>query len=127
VAEPYLPPDWPADVRPPDTDDFERTTVNWLFDHCPPDFRAYETLRRHPRLLARLAVEQLRSALEACRAGYRTARADLKGGDLNGVDARVLDELLAVYEHEGRRLAAAVRSAELLAAALRGERFTRPL
>lgn len=122
MAESYLPPDWPADVRPPGTDDFERTSVNWLLDHCPPDFRAYETLRRHPGLLVRLAVEQLRAALEACRAGYRTARADLKD-----VDARVLDELLAVYEHEGRRLAAAVRSAELLAAALRGERFTRPL
>jgi len=116
--------------------------VNWLLDHCPPDFRAYETLRRHPGLLARLGVEQLRASLEACRAGYRTARADLKGGGVtgggvngggvsgggvNGVDAHVLDELLAVYEHEGRRLAAAVRSAELLAEALRGERFTRPL
>lgn len=118
----YLPPGWPAEVRPPADPEFVSSARNWLLDHCPPDFRGYPTLRRHPVLLARLATEQLRAAVEACRAGYRTVRADLRG-----VDPPVLDELLGVYEHEGRRLTAALCAAELVAAALRGERFTRPL
>jgi hypothetical protein len=122
MAASYLPPGWPEQVRPPGNADFERTAVNWLLDHCPPDFREYALLRRHPVLLARLAREQLGAAVEACRAGYRTARADLRD-----TEPAVVDELLGVYEREGRRLAAAVRAAELVASGLRGEVFTRPL
>ncbi len=119
----YVPPGWPAEVHPPGTDGFDRTATAWLYDHCPPDFRAYEVLRRHPLLLARLAGEQLAAAVEGCRAGYRTARADLRGA----VPPEALDALLATYEREGRRLARAARAAELILGALRGESFTEPL
>lgn len=118
----YLPLGWPEQVHPPGSVDFERTAVNWLLDHCPPEFRDYAFLQRYPVLLARLAGEQLAAAVEACRSGYRTARAELRG-----VDAHVVDELLGVYEREGRRLGAAATAAGLVADALRGKTFVRPL
>jgi hypothetical protein len=120
----YVPPGWPPQVHPPGTEGFERTAVGWLFDQSPPEFRGYEVLRRHPVLLARLAVAQLAASVEACRTGYRTARADVRTLD---VGPAALDALLAAYEREGRRLAAAHRAAELLGQALRGESFTEPL
>ena len=48
------PPGWPSAVRPPDAPDWERTAVNWLFDICPPEYRALAALRRHVVVLARL-------------------------------------------------------------------------
>jgi hypothetical protein len=123
VTRQYLPPGWPIEVHPPGSDGFERTAVGWLLDRCPPDFRAYEVLRKHPPLLARLAAEQLAAAVAACRDGYRTARADLR----DVVPAPAVDQLLAAYEREGRRLAADVRAADLVGRALRGETFTVPL
>jgi hypothetical protein len=119
----YLPPGWPPEVRPPGDESFERTAVNWLFDHCPPDFRAYDVLRRHPPLLARLAGEQLAAALDACRTGYRTARGELAAQ----LDPEVLTALMTAYEREGRRLAEASRAAGLIARALRGDQFVAPL
>jgi hypothetical protein len=119
----YVPPGWPPAVRPPGDESFERTAVNWLFDHCPPDFRAHEVLRRHPALLARLAGEQLAAAVEACRAGYRTARSDLGAH----VAPDVLAALMAAYEREGRRLAVASTAAGLVSRALRGDVFVAPL
>ncbi len=95
----------------------------WLFDHCPADFRAYDVLRRHPVLLARLAGEQLTAAVEACRRGYRTARADLG----SSLPAETVDALIQAYEIEGRRLVAASRAADLVLQALRGQHFTAPL
>ena len=51
------PPGWPAQVHPPESPDFERTAVGWLLDQCPPDYRAYEVLRRYPVILARFAAD----------------------------------------------------------------------
>ena len=118
-----MPPGWPAEVQPPGSDGFERTAVSWLLDRCPPDFRGHAVLRRHPVLLARLAAEQLAAAVAACRDGYRTARADLR----DVVPTRTIEELLATYEHEGRRLAADARAADLVSRALHGETFVEPL
>lgn len=112
-------------MLPPGADGFERTAVAWLLDHSPPDFRAYDVLRRYPVLLARLAAEQLAAAVDACRTGYRTARADLTRHDL--VPAPAIEALIVAYEREGRRLAAAARAADLVGRALRGESFTEPL
>ena len=123
MAAAYVPPGWPAGVPPPGTEEFTRAATNWLLDHCPPDFRAHEVLRRHPVALARLASEQLAAAVEACRSGYRTARAELA----DAVTPDVLEAVLVVYEREGRRLVAAGRAADLLGRALRGDTFVEPL
>lgn len=119
----YLPPGWPAPVPGPGTPEFEASAVSWLYEHCPADFRRYAVLRRYPLLLGRLAVEQLTAARSAAREGYRTARAQLA----DRVPPAALGELLAAYEQEGRRLSHALRGAQLVARALSGEQFTRPL
>jgi hypothetical protein len=97
--------------------------VVWLYDQCPPDYRAHEVLRRHPVVLARFAVGHLRSAIEAARAGLGTVRADLR--DL--VPPEALDAAITAYEVEGARLVKALRAAELVQEALRGQRYARRL
>ena len=80
TAQP-VPPQWPEQVRRPGTPEWERSAVAWLLDQVPGEWRAYEVLRRHPTLLARLAAGQVAASLEAARAGWRTLRRDF-GRDL---------------------------------------------
>jgi hypothetical protein len=51
----YLPSDWPAEVRPPGSEDFEASAVAWLLDVLPPDYRRHPVLRRYPVALASVA------------------------------------------------------------------------
>ena len=113
-----VPPGWPAEVLPPHAPDWERSAVGWLFDLCPPDYRAHEVLRRHPVVLARFAAGHVESAVEAARAGLRTLRRDLR----DVVPPEVVDAAGAAYDREGRRLVATGRQVALVEAALRGER-----
>lgn len=113
-----VPPGWPPQVLPPQAPDWERSAVAWLFDLCPPDYRAHEVLRRHPVVLARFAAGHVEAAVEAARHGIRTARAELSR--LVGPD--VVAAALAAYDREGRRLVTAGRQIALVEAALRGER-----
>jgi len=92
-----VPPGWPEEVRPPGAPDWERTAVAWLFDLVPPDYRSHEVLRRYPVLLARFAADQL--------------------------PADAIEAAMVAYEREGARLAAAARGVEVVAGALRGERW----
>jgi hypothetical protein len=114
-----LPPGWPAAVRPPGTPDWEHTAVAWLFDLVPPDYRAHEVLRRYPVLLARFAADHVRAGLEAARQGWRTVRVELA----DQLPADAIEAAMAAYEREGTRLAAAARGVEVVAGALRGERW----
>lgn len=123
MSRPWTPPGWPPEVAPPGSEDFPRTARGWLLDHGPAEFRGYEVLRRHPVLLARLAADQLAGAVQGCRDGYRTARAELR----DAVSPEAVEQLLDVYQREGRRLAAAERAARLLGRALAGESFVEPL
>ena len=91
----------------------------WLFDLCPPDFRAYELLHRQPVVLARVAGDQVTAAVAACRHGLGTARADLRGL----VTPEVVEETIALYEREATRLAGVERALRLVEAALQGRRF----
>ena len=114
-----VPPGWPAEVLPPQAPEWERSAVAWLFDLCPPDYRAHDVLRRYPVVLARFAGEHVRSAVDAARAGLRTTRADLDGV----VPAEAVEAALAAYDREGRRLVRTARQVALVDAALRGERW----
>lgn len=116
--DPLTPPGWPEPVRPPHAPDWERTAVAWLYDLCPPEYRAHEVLRRYPLLLARFAAGHVAAGVAAARQGLRTARAELR--DL--VPPEAVEAALAAYDREGRRLVQAGRQVELVAAALRGER-----
>jgi hypothetical protein len=119
MAEPRVPPAWPSEVRPPGAPGWERTAVAWLLDLCPPDYRAHEVLRRHPVVLARFAAGHVAAGVAAARDGLATTRADLAGL----VPPEAIDAAIAAYEREGARLAAAARAVDVVAAALRGERW----
>jgi hypothetical protein len=117
-----VPPGWPQEVLPPQAPDWQRSAVAWLLDLCPPDYRAHEMLRRYPVLLARFAAGHVSAGVAAARGGLRTLRADLdEMADQIPPDA--VDAAVGAYEREGRRLARAGRQVELVAAALRGERW----
>jgi len=114
-----VPPGWPAEVLPPQAVEWERSAVAWLFDACPPEYRAHEVLRKHPVVLARFAARHVESAVQAARDGLRTVRAELAGL----VPPEVIDAAIAAYDREGRRLVTVGRQIEMVAAALRGERW----
>jgi hypothetical protein len=118
MSRDLVPPGWPAAVLPPQAPDWERSAVAWLFDLCPPDYRAHEVLRRYPVLLARFAAGHVAAAVEAARHGIRTARAELR----DVVPPEAVEAALAAYEREGRRLVLTGREIALVDAALRGER-----
>jgi hypothetical protein len=123
VSKPVVPPGWPADVRPPGTHDWERSATAWLFDLCPPDYRAHEVLRRHPVVLARVAHHHVQGGIAAARTGLSTARQDLS----DVADVVTVEAAVAMYEREGARLMAIARSLALVEAALRGKRYVRRL
>lgn len=91
----------------------------WLFDLCPPDYRAHEVLRRHPDVLARFAAGHVRAGITAARDGLATVRSDLAGV----VPPEVVEAAVAAYEREGARLTTTARGVELVQAALRGVRY----
>jgi hypothetical protein len=123
MDQPYVPPGWPPQVQPAGTPGWERTAVGWLLDQCPPDYRRYDVLRRHPVVLARFAVLHVDASVAAARQGLATARADLR--DL--VPPEAVAAAVAAFEREGARLAATARSVALVEQALRGRQFRRRL
>jgi hypothetical protein len=113
------PPGWPAQVRPPDAPDWERTAHNWLLDLCPPEYRSYPALRRHLVVLARFAVLHVEASQLAVRRGLSEARADLRDvADLDVVEAAV-----QTWHAEDARLLGLRRAVGLVEEALRGRRF----
>jgi hypothetical protein len=86
----------------------------------PPDYRAYEVLRRHPVALASMARHHVASAVEAARAGYRSAAVDLKGQ----FPPHAVEAVLDAYREEGPRLVRLARSVAVVEQALRGDMFT---
>ncbi len=113
-----VPPGWPESVLPPQAPDWERSAIGWLLDLCPPEYRAYDVLRKHPVVLARFAAGHVGAAVEAARNGIRTARAELR----DVVPGEAVEAAIAAYEREGRRLISVGRQVALVDAALRGER-----
>jgi hypothetical protein len=114
-----VPPGWPGEVLPPQAPGWERTAVAWLLDLCPPDYRAHDVLRRYPVLLARFAAGHVSAGVAAAREGLRTLRADVA----SELPPDAVDAAVGAYEREGRRLVRAGHQVELVAAALRGERW----
>lgn len=114
-----VPPDWPEQVLPPQVADWEQSAVAWLFDLCPPEYRAHDVLRRHPLVLARFAAGHVWAGVSAARDGLRTLRADLAAV----VPPEVLDAAVGAYDREGRRLSRTSRQVAMVDAALRGERW----
>ncbi len=123
MTQGHAPAGWPAEVRPPGTPDWQRTAIAWLYDLCPPDYRAYEVLKRYPVILARFAADHVAAAQEAAKHGIGTARAELR----DVVPPEAVDAAVAAYEREAHRLIAVARAVELVDQALQGRRFTQRL
>jgi hypothetical protein len=118
MADAYRPPGWPEAVDPPGAEDWEASAVNWMLD-LVPDLRGHSAVRRHPAALAAIARHITAGAVQGARDGYRAARTEL--GTV--VPPHAVDAVFTAYRDEGRRLAAAVRSVELVERALRGDPF----
>jgi hypothetical protein len=113
------PPGWPAQVRPPDAPGWERTAVNWLLDICPPEYRGYLVLRRHPVVLARFALLHVEACQAAVRRGLSEARAVLR----DVAEPTTVEAAVEAWHVEAARLIAERRAVGLLEEALRGTRF----
>ncbi|HET8604605.1 MAG TPA: hypothetical protein VFM09_11800 [Marmoricola sp.] len=113
------PPGWPAAVRPPEAPDWERTAVAWLLDICPPEYRSYPVLRRHPVVLARFAVLHV----EACQAAVNRGLSEARGLLREVAGQAEIDAAVQTWHRESARLLAERRAVGLVEEALRGRRF----
>jgi hypothetical protein len=106
-------------VRAPGAPDWESTALNWLLDICPPEYRTYPSLRRHPVVLARFAVLHIEAGQAAVNRGLSEARGVLR--DVAG-EAEI-EAALAIWERESARLIGVRRAVGLVEDALRGRRY----
>lgn len=118
-SAPVAPPGWPEVVRAPGAPEWEHTAVNWLLDVCPPEYRAYPGLRRHPAVLARFAVLHVEASQAAVDRGLSEARGVLR--DVAGEEE--IAAALVTWEREAARLIGVRRAVGLVEEALRGRRF----
>lgn len=116
----YVPPGWPAQVRPPGAPDWEATATAYLFDCCPADFRGYPVLRRHPVVLARFAGQFVAGQYHAAQEGLAEVRTSL--GEY--VPADVLESAVEAWLEQEAMLARTRRAVLLVEEALRGRVFT---
>lgn len=114
-----VPPGWPRAVPPPAVDGWQRQAAGWLLDLCPPDYRGYPVLQRHPVALARLAAQHVDADLEAVRRGTATARSALTAA----IGTGPVEEVLEVLAVEEARLLGARRAVALVEEALHGRRY----
>lgn len=119
VPRVYVPPGWPAAVRPPGAPGWVRSATAFLLDCCPPEYRGYAVIQRHPVVLARCAREFVCGQAQATRRNLAEARPDLAGL----VDAGTVDAVVAVLQQEEARLARVSRAVVLVEQALRDVRF----
>jgi hypothetical protein len=119
----YAPPGWPPRVRPPGAPDWVATATAYLFDCCPPDFRSYAVLRRHPVVLARFAVQFVEGQFHAAQEGLASVRTSL--GDQ--VPADVIRQAVDAWLEQEAMLARTRRAVLLVEEALRGRVFKQKL
>jgi len=118
-APPVAPPGWPDGVRAPGAPEWERGALNWLLDTCPPEYRAYAGLRRHPVVLARFAVLHVEASQAAVNRGLSEAR-----GVLRGVTGEAgIAAAMEIWQCEAARLIGVRRAVGLVEEALRGRRY----
>ncbi len=110
------PPGWPADLAPPTTEEFAARVSGWLLDRCPPQFRSTFTVRRHPIVLAHVALHHSDAVVAAQRETYRSARRELS----DHLPADVLAGVLTDFEAVGHQVVGSAREVRLVWEALQG-------
>lgn len=72
------PAEWPADLPPASSAEFDSRVVGWLLDRSPGVVRGSE-LRRQPLALGVVARHLVMGEIEGLRRAYSTARTELGG------------------------------------------------
>ena len=119
MAQAVAPPGWPAEVRLPGVEGWERSVDPWLLDICPPELRSYAVLRRHTVVLARFAAVHTEATLEASRRALAEVRTSLR----DFVQPETVERAVQAWEREIARLLARRRAVDLVEQALRGRQF----
>lgn len=119
VIRVYVPPGWPGAVRPPGSDGWIRTATAFLLDCCPPEYRGYPVMMKHPVVLARCARAHVESQIESTRHVVSVIRPDLS----DEVTSQVADDAVTVLQREETRLVRVARAVALVDQALRDVRF----
>ncbi|MCP9205967.1 hypothetical protein ABVG11_08740 [Streptomyces sp. HD1123-B1] len=107
--------DWPCQVTPPGTPDWERTAARWLRDLLPARYAGYSTLTRHPLLLARHARLQLQNEIRAVRAALQTCRTELPS---LGFTETMIESTIKLYATELAQLNRLAQGVRLITDAL---------
>ncbi len=119
----YSPPGWPSPVLPPAVPGWEESATRWLLDQCPPEFRSYPVLRRHPVVLARFAAVHLDACALGVGRGLSQARAVLR----EVVHGDTVEQAVQAWQSEQVRVRQVSRAVSLIEEALRGRRFVERL
>jgi hypothetical protein len=119
MSQSTRPPGWPPGVPPPGAQGWQERAVAFLLDVAPAEFRTEPLYRRQPIVLAWRVRGVIDAQLDAARASYARARADLR----DHVSPEVVAETLQALEREGAGLLARHREVELIGEALRGGSF----
>lgn len=104
----FVPQGWPEPVQSPGTPGWQSSATDWLLGCCPPEYRDYPVLHRHPGLVARFAADFVEGQIRENR--------ELRFDD----QPSLLDD-----EAEELRLLAIRKSIALVEEALRGKIFIR--
>ncbi len=115
----FRPPGWPEQVRPPGAPWWEDTAISWLLDQCPPDYRMYAGLKRHPVVLARFTALHTEASIQAAQRGISEARTSLR----EVLPSESVEGAIAMWEREGARLLRVRRAVGLIEEAFRGKEF----
>ncbi len=93
--------------------------MKWLFDQCPPDYRMYSGLQRHPVVLARFTALHVEASISAAQRGISEARTSLR----DVLPTESVEGAVAMWEREGARLLKVRRAVGLVEDAFRGRQF----
>ncbi|MFB7496269.1 hypothetical protein ACFC09_16525 [Streptomyces sp. NPDC056161] len=110
-------PDWPCQVKPPGSYDWERSAARWLRELVPARYSGYPALIRHPVLLARHAQIQVHHEIRVARTALQTARTELPP---LGLPESVIEHSIKLYAAEIRQLQHIARSVRAVTEALVG-------
>ena len=90
-----------------------------MLDQCPPDYRMYQGLRRHPVVLARFTALHTEASIQATQRGISEARTSLR----EVLPTESVEGAIAMWEREAARLMKIRRSVALIEDAFRGATF----
>ena len=118
MAGVYVAQDWPAEVDPPEGDDWQVSAADWLLSLIP-QYRGNEPAATASRSASLDRPPRSYRSVEGARQGFRVLRTEI--GEL--VLPPVIDAAHSAYRARGHDLAATVRAVTVVERALRGERL----